>query len=58
MADWDRYGLAAGPKRNQRMLDEYSPEFGVAFPGGRGTADMIRRLRAASVPLLIVENDK
>ena len=24
-ADWDRYGLAAGPIRNQLMLDRYDP---------------------------------
>jgi hypothetical protein len=48
-SDWDRHGNAAGPLRNQRMLDEGKPDAGVAFPGGRGTADMCRRLEAAGL---------
>jgi hypothetical protein len=34
-ADWKRYGPAAGPIRNQRMLD-WSPDLVVAFAGGKG----------------------
>src|SRR6185437_12429210 len=45
-ADWKQHGLAAGPIRNQLMLDKYHPHKVVAFPGGRGTADMIRRAKA------------
>jgi len=48
-ADWKRYGNRAGPIRNQRMLDEGKPDLVVAFPGGRGTADMVRRAKAAGV---------
>ena len=48
-ADWERDGKAAGPLRNQRMLDEARPDGVVAFPGGRGTADMKQRARAAGV---------
>jgi hypothetical protein len=44
-ADWDTYGKAAGPIRNQEMLDEEHPDLVVAFPGGRGTQDMIDRAR-------------
>lgn len=50
-AEWDRYGPRAGPIRNQRMLDEGKPELVLAFPGGRGTADMMRRAKAAGVPV-------
>lgn len=46
-ADWKQHGRAAGPIRNQRMLDEGKPDLVVAFPGGRGTADMVRRSRQA-----------
>ena len=42
-ADWTAHGKAAGMIRNQRMLDEGRPDLVVAFPGGRGTADMVRR---------------
>lgn len=47
-ADWKTHGRAAGPLRNQAMLDA-GAAYGVGFPGGRGTADMARRLRAAGV---------
>lgn len=48
-ADWKAHRRAAGPIRNQAMLDRYKPFFVVAFPGGRGTADMVRRAKAADV---------
>lgn len=51
-ADWLTHGKAAGPIRNQRMLDEQKPDYVVAFPGGRGTADMVRRAHAAKVPVI------
>lgn len=50
-AEWNRHGLAAGPIRNQRMIDEGKPDLVVAFAGGRGTADMIRRAKAAGIPV-------
>lgn len=48
-ADWKTHGRAAGPIRNQRMLDEHKPDLVLAFKGGRGTADMVRRAIAAGV---------
>ena len=48
-ADWGTHGPAAGPIRNQAMLDKFSPSLAVAFPGGRGTNDMITKARAAGV---------
>jgi hypothetical protein len=54
-ADWTRHGKAAGPKRNQLMLDKEKPDLVVAFPGGRGTADMVNRARAAGVRLMEIE---
>jgi hypothetical protein len=50
-AEWKRYGRAAGPIRNGRML-ELKPDFIVAFTGGDGTADMIRQAVAAGVEVL------
>jgi len=35
----------AGPKRNLRMLEESKPDRGIAFPGGRGTANMVKLMR-------------
>jgi hypothetical protein len=53
-ADWKEHGKAAGPIRNQRMLDEGSVDLVVAFPGGVGTADMVRRARERGVQVLDV----
>lgn len=50
-ANWSKDGNAAGPIRNARMLTEGKPDLVVAFPGGRGTADMIRQAEAAGVPV-------
>ena len=51
-ADWHRYGLAAGPIRNEQMLVKAQPDLVVAFPGSRGTADMIQRAEKAGVRVL------
>ena len=53
-ADWSQ-GRKAGPLRNQQMLDEFKPDLVVAFPGGRGTADMVRRAKAVGVEVREVE---
>ncbi|MGQ3297700.1 DUF2493 domain-containing protein [Reyranella sp.] len=53
-ADWKTHGRAAGPIRNQQMLDEGRPDLVVAFPGGTGTADMVRRAKAAGVRVIEV----
>lgn len=53
-ADWQAHGRAAGPIRNARMLEEGKPDVVVAFKGGRGTADMVRRARASGVPVVEV----
>lgn len=50
-ADWESHGKKAGPLRNQQMLDEGKPDYVVAFPGGLGTADMIRRARKADIEI-------
>jgi hypothetical protein len=51
-AQWDKNGKKAGPIRNQQMLAEGKPDLVIAFPGGRGTADMVRRARAAGVEVV------
>lgn len=52
-ADWATHGKAAGPLRNQQMLDT-GIDLVIAFPGGRGTADMKGRARLAGVVVLEV----
>ena len=49
LADWEGFGRAAGPRRNQKMIDKHKPHLVVAFPGGRGTADMVARARKAGI---------
>lgn len=51
-ADWAKYGKAAGVLRNQQMLDESKPDTVIAFAGGRGTFDMIRRARSAGIKVI------
>lgn len=50
-ANWSAHGRAAGPIRNQRMIDEHKPDLVVAAPGGRGTSDMVRRAKAAGIKI-------
>ena len=53
-ADWERYGAAAGPIRNAVMLKKGHPNLVLAFPGGPGTADMVRRAKAGGFPVVEV----
>lgn len=53
-ADWKTHGLAAGPIRNARMLKDYKPQLVLAFPGGKGTANMVSQARAAGVEAKII----
>ena len=48
-AEWKKHGNAAGPIRNQQMLDTFLPDIVIAFPGGKGTADMVQRAFEAGV---------
>jgi hypothetical protein len=59
-ADWDKHGKAAGPIRNQQMLDEGKPEVVIAFVNkplveSRGTNDMVQRARRAGLPVYVFE---
>lgn len=49
-ANWERFGDAAGPIRNQWMLDQVVDGV-IAFPGGRGTAHMVGIANNAGVPV-------
>lgn len=54
-AEWAKYGRSAGPIRNEKMLAMAKPRLVVAFPGGRGTADMVRQAAGAGVHVLMVD---
>lgn len=51
-ADWKKYGRSAGPIRNKQMLDEGQPDLVVAFPGGKGTANMIEQANHAGIKVI------
>jgi hypothetical protein len=53
-ADWETYGKGAGHIRNKRMLEEGNPDLVVAFPGGRGTANMVKIAKRAGVKVMEV----
>lgn len=53
-ADWEKHGKRAGHLRNQQMLDTGIDKV-IAFPGGRGTADMVNRARKAGVEVIEVQ---
>lgn len=48
-ADWEKHGKRAGPIRNALMLRLGQPEVVVAFPGGKGTRNMIEQARGAGI---------
>jgi len=51
---WEVNGKSAGPIRNEAML-MLNPDLVIAFPGGRGTADMVARANAMGVPVQVVD---
>jgi hypothetical protein len=55
-ADWAKHGKAAGPLRNQEMVD-LGADICLAFPlnASRGTRDCMRRAEAAGIPVKVVE---
>lgn len=47
---WKTHDKAAGPIRNGILLT-LDPEAVIAFPGGPGTADMVKRARDEGLPI-------
>ena len=56
-ADWNTFGKSAGVIRNKRMLVEGKPDLVIAFPGGRGTANMIKQAKEANITVLDLSQD-
>lgn len=56
-AQWEIYGRRAGPIRNQQMLEEGKPDLVIAFPGGTGTAHMVKISKKAGIPVREVYYD-
>lgn len=54
-AVWDKRGRGAVPQRNAAMLS-LNPDGVLAFPGGRGTANMVQQAKDAGVKVVEVKN--
>jgi hypothetical protein len=54
MAKWNQLGNMAGYVRNKQMLVEGKPDLVIAFPGGKGTAMMVRIAKDAGVEVVEV----
>lgn len=65
-ANWVKHGKAAGPIRNQSMLEELNKkngDFVLAFAKpslkeSRGTADMVKRAQDAGFKVVVIEDAK
>jgi len=54
-ADWNRYGHLAGPLRNEEMANDFKPDIVLAFPGEKGTRNMIKI--ASKLKIEIIQYD-
>ncbi len=61
-ANWNQFGKAAGPIRNQQMIDEGFPTTVLAFHSNliasRGTRDMIKRALKVGLPVKLIVNSE
>jgi hypothetical protein len=60
-AEWKKYGLAAGPRRNQHMYDAERPDEVYAFrmPGtSKGTDGMVKIALAGGTPVTLYYLDE
>lgn len=51
-AKWKTHGKSADPIRNKQMLEDGKPDIVVAFPGGKGTENIIAIAEKAGVPVI------
>lgn len=58
-ANWTKYNRAAGPIRNQQMIDENNVDLVLAFhsdiENSKGTKDMINRAKKKNIPVILIE---
>jgi hypothetical protein len=52
-AEWSKRGRAAGPVRNRQMAED-GADLCIAFPGHRGTADMVFCAQAVGIKVVRV----
>jgi hypothetical protein len=53
-AEWDKFGKSAGMRRNADMLRNGQPDMVAAFPGGKGTRNMVELARKAGLAIMTV----
>lgn len=62
IASWSKFGDRAGPMRNTELLRHLRGEGGeiavIAFPGGKGTANMVKQARRSGVRVIEVCDDR
>jgi YspA, cpYpsA-related SLOG family len=54
--DWKNLGRAAGPIRNKQMRDTFKPDKVLAFPGGKGTANMIALAKENKIEVIEIKD--
>lgn len=55
-AKWNKYGKAAGFRRNSEMA-ALAPDFVMAFRGGKGTQSMINLAKKLSLTLILPDGE-
>lgn len=53
-----KYNCLAGFNRNEQMLKEGKPNLCLAFPGGKGTADMKKRCKKSNVLVISLSDEE
>lgn len=54
---WSKLGKSAGTIRNTWMLDFGEPDLVIAFPGGPGTANMVKQAKERGIDVWEVPKD-
>lgn len=57
IANWDKYGRAAGPIRNKKMVMESNADFAVLFCKNKssGTMNTLKHIENANIPYYLYE---
>ena len=57
-AEWHLHGKAAGPILNEAMIKKHKPTILIAFPGGKGTENMIRLARRYKIKVIEIQDNQ
>lgn len=59
-AEWEKYGKAAGPIRNRKMLVEGKPDLVIAFHddirNSKGTKNMVEQAKRKGIPTEVISS--